>query len=234
DLGCRTRGGRIDRDRLARPFARARATPGARRNGRRRARRGASAELHPLAAGARTRRAAVGVDRPDRSRPVGPALSPDRHRRRGPSPRCRAGRAHLQHPGRDRTHGRVSAAPSGAPRGCDRALSYDELRQRFDRLPAPNGIFAATDRLAMAALALAADRHLHVPRDVAIVGFDDIPLAALLRPSLSTITQPAHELGSVAVDMAQRLLAGEPVQPTVLLPRLVQRESTLGPGGRYA
>jgi len=111
---------------------------------------------------------------------------------------------------------------------------YDKLRQRFDRLPAPNGIFAATDRLAMAALALAADRHLHVPRDVAIVGFDDIPLAALLRPSLSTITQPAHELGSVAVDMAQRLLAGEPVQPTVLLPRLVQRESTLGPGGRYA
>ena len=109
----------------------------------------------------------------------------------------------------------------------------ERLRERFETQPLPDAVFAATDRLAVAALAAAADRHLHVPRDLAVIGFDDIPLGAQLRPSLSTVSQPAHELGTVAVEMAQRLAAGEPVQPKLLAPRLVQRQSTLGPGGRY-
>jgi LacI family transcriptional regulator len=110
---------------------------------------------------------------------------------------------------------------------------YERLRQRLQHNPRPDAVFAATDRLAVAALAAAADGHLHVPREVAIVGFDDIPLAAQLRPSLSSVSQPAYELGAVAVDMAQRLVAGEAVEPRLLLPRLVERQSTLGPGGRY-
>jgi LacI family transcriptional regulator len=110
---------------------------------------------------------------------------------------------------------------------------YARLRKRFERNPLPDAVFAATDRLAVAALAVAADRHLHVPDDVAIVGFDDIQLATQLRPSLSSVSQPAYELGTVALDMAQRLAAGDAVQPKVLLPRLVERQSTLGPGGRY-
>jgi LacI family transcriptional regulator len=73
-----------------------------------------------------------------------------------------------------------------------------------------------------------------VPSDLAVIGFDDIPLAALLRPSLSTVAQPAHELGAVAIDMVQRLAAGQPVQPTLLKARLMARESTIGPGGRYS
>lgn len=111
---------------------------------------------------------------------------------------------------------------------------YERLGQRLERNPRPDAVFAATDRLAIAALALAADRHLHVPRDLAVVGFDDIPLAAQLRPSLSSVSQPAYELGAVAVDSAQRLAAGEAAQPRVLLPRLVERQSTLGPGGRFS
>ena len=110
---------------------------------------------------------------------------------------------------------------------------YARLGQRLERNPPPDAVFAATDRLAIAALAAVADRHLHVPRDIAIIGFDDLPLAAQLRPSLSSVSQPAYALGSVAVDMAQRLTAGDAVQPRTLLPRLVERQSTLGPGGRY-
>jgi LacI family transcriptional regulator len=97
----------------------------------------------------------------------------------------------------------------------------------------PDAVFAATDRLAVAALAVAADMRLHVPRDVAIIGFDDIPLAAQLRPTLSSVAQPAHALGSLAVEVAQRLASGEAVQPQLLAPRLIARESTLGPGGRF-
>ena len=112
---------------------------------------------------------------------------------------------------------------------------YARLRQRLSdatKSP-PDALFAATDRLAIAAMALAADRHLHVPRDLAIIGFDDIPLAAQLRPSLSSVGQPADELGAVAIDMVQRLTTGESVQPRLLAPRLAERQSTRGPGGRY-
>jgi LacI family transcriptional regulator len=97
----------------------------------------------------------------------------------------------------------------------------------------PDAIFAATDRLAVAALAAAADRHLHVPRDLAIIGFDDIPLGVTLRPSLSTVSQPARDLGALAIDMVQRLAAGELVEPILLQAQVVARQSTLGPGGRY-
>ncbi len=110
---------------------------------------------------------------------------------------------------------------------------YARLRSRFERRPMPDAVFAATDRLAIAALALAADRALHVPRDLAVVGFDDIPLAGQLRPTLSTVAQPAYELGSVAVDMARRVVAGQDAPPRVLAPRLVERQSTRGPGGRF-
>jgi len=112
---------------------------------------------------------------------------------------------------------------------------YARLRQRLsdETQPPPDAIFAATDRLAVAAMALAADRHMHVPRELAIIGFDDIPLAAHLRPTLSSMAQPADELGAVAIDMVGRLAAGESVQPRLLPVRLVERESTRGPGGRY-
>jgi LacI family transcriptional regulator len=111
---------------------------------------------------------------------------------------------------------------------------YAQLALRFELAPVPDAVFAATDRLAVAALAFAFDRSLHVPRDVAVVGFDDIPLAAQLRPTLSSVAQPAYELGSVAVELARRVVAGEDVQPRVLAPRLVERESTRGPGGRFS
>jgi LacI family transcriptional regulator len=112
---------------------------------------------------------------------------------------------------------------------------YTRLERRLegDGQVVPEAIFAATDRLAIAAMALAADRHLHVPDDLAVVGFDDIPLAGQLRPALSTLAQPAHELGTVAIDLAQRRIADESVEPVTLSARLVPRASSLGPGGRY-
>jgi LacI family transcriptional regulator len=112
---------------------------------------------------------------------------------------------------------------------------YARLQSRFDeRGPAPDAIFAATDRLAVAAMALAADRHLHIPRELAIVGFDDIPLALQLRPTLSTMAQPAYELGTIAINIAKHLMAGDPAQPVSLGVELIARQSTLGPGGRYS
>jgi LacI family transcriptional regulator len=111
---------------------------------------------------------------------------------------------------------------------------YAQLKARLDTRPTPDAVFAATDRLAIAALAVAADRSMHVPKQLAVVGFDDVPLASQLRPTLSTVAQPAYELGTVAVEMAQQMTTGKDVQPKILPPRLVQRQSTLGPGGKFS
>jgi LacI family transcriptional regulator len=105
---------------------------------------------------------------------------------------------------------------------------YRRLAERLEAFDAarPDAVFAATDRLAIAALALAADRGLRVPADLAIIGFDDLPLAPHLRPSLSSMAQPGHALGREAIRLARTLLAGEPVEPVILQARLVPRAST--------
>jgi DNA-binding LacI/PurR family transcriptional regulator len=48
------------------------------------------------------------------------------------------------------------------------------------------------------------------------------------------MSQPAYELGTIAINIAKHLVAGEPVQPVSLAVELIARQSTLGPGGRYS
>jgi len=90
----------------------------------------------------------------------------------------------------------------------------------------PDAIFCATDRLAVAALAAALDSGRSVPREVALVGFDNIPLADHLRPSLSSVRQPARELGVTAIQLALRLATGESVEPVFLPAELIIRDSS--------
>jgi len=65
--------------------------------------------------------------------------------------------------------------------------------------PAPTAVVAANDLMAVGAIERAADRGLDVPRDLSVVGFDDVPLARMLRPRLTTVRQPAREMGHAAV-----------------------------------
>ena len=67
-----------------------------------------------------------------------------------------------------------------------------------------------------------------MPDDFAVVGFDDIPFATYVSPSLTTVAQPKFELGQQAMSMALTLIAGlaEGVGDVVLQGRLVVREST--------
>ncbi|HEX9015944.1 MAG TPA: LacI family DNA-binding transcriptional regulator [Chloroflexota bacterium] len=91
----------------------------------------------------------------------------------------------------------------------------------------PTAIFAANDRMAIAAIAAAYDLGLSVPDDVAVVGFDDTPAARYVRPALTTVALPSYEIGSTAARLLLRLLAGETTEQTVCLTtRLVVRQSS--------
>jgi LacI family transcriptional regulator len=91
----------------------------------------------------------------------------------------------------------------------------------------PTALLAGNDTIALGAMAAITDAGLSVPDDIAIVGFDDLPFAAQLRPALTTVRNPGVEQGRQAAQLLIRLLKGEPIaQRRIALPtELIIRDS---------
>ncbi|MGB9775970.1 MAG: LacI family DNA-binding transcriptional regulator [Anaerolineae bacterium] len=92
----------------------------------------------------------------------------------------------------------------------------------------PTAVFAASDMMAAGAMKVLREAGLRVPEDVAVVGFDDVPLASMVEPPLTTVRQPIEQLGSMAVELLVSLLenpGGEVVHRVVLPTELVIRAS---------
>jgi LacI family repressor for deo operon, udp, cdd, tsx, nupC, and nupG len=89
-------------------------------------------------------------------------------------------------------------------------------------------VFCFNDDMAIGVNASARRRHIRVPADLSLVGFDDIRVARHLDPPLTTIAQPMREIGENAVRLLLDILNGHTVQPlSITLPhRLVIRGST--------
>ncbi|MCG0238910.1 MAG: LacI family transcriptional regulator [Firmicutes bacterium] len=96
----------------------------------------------------------------------------------------------------------------------------------------PTAIVAVDDTLALGVLDAALRRGLRVPEDLAVVGFNDDPITAWTRPTLTTVRIPVFELGVMAARMLVSILRGQPVRPRqVILPcQLIVRASTVGEG----
>lgn len=91
----------------------------------------------------------------------------------------------------------------------------------------PTAIFISNDMMAMGALCAINELGLSVPKNVSIVGFDDVSLASMMVPPLTTISQPTHELGSIAVEMLTKRIKEPSAQPNrmALKTSLVIRKS---------
>lgn len=91
----------------------------------------------------------------------------------------------------------------------------------------PEGIVAGNDDIAFGLMRAFNEAGVHVPDDVAVVGFDDIPEAAWSTPSLTSIVQDFAALGRTAVDVARSATAtGKLPDPVLIAPTLIVREST--------
>ncbi|HDD25008.1 MAG TPA: LacI family transcriptional regulator, partial [Chloroflexi bacterium] len=93
--------------------------------------------------------------------------------------------------------------------------------------PYPTAIITCNDLMAFGAISAAEEQGLAVGRDIAITGFDDVPLAEHARPPLTTVHQPIYEIGQRICDLLIQQLLGEIAMPQhiILEPRLVIRQS---------
>lgn len=96
----------------------------------------------------------------------------------------------------------------------------------LDRVPDVEAIFVANDQMAAGAIRAVRDLGRDVPRDVSVVGFDDVLLAEYLSPTLTTVRQPLYEMGRAAAQIAIALLQEKEVEVrTRFDPELVVRQS---------
>lgn len=100
--------------------------------------------------------------------------------------------------------------------------ALEELLARGEQFDA---VFAASDLMAIGAMRALVERGLRVPEDVAVVGFDDIPMASFAHPPLTTVSQDTKRAGEVLVDVLLRQIRGEQVSSQMLPARVVVRRS---------
>ena len=154
--------------------------------------------------------------------------------------------AHLAGPetlpnSRNRLNGyRDALLKYGLPIEPDLIISYDLTLEKANiyvnhllNLPnPPDALFTINDPTAIEALKVIKNRGLHVPDDMAVVGFSNDPTAALVEPGLTTVGQPVHEIGQQAARLLLNQLMSDGVAPveTVVLPtELIIRGTTLTP-----
>ena len=89
-----------------------------------------------------------------------------------------------------------------------------------------DGIFAACDTIALGAMRALREHGLRVPDDVAVVGFDGIPIAAYATPPLTTVAQNTAAAGELLVAALMAQIRGQPVEQVMLAPSLIVRDSS--------
>ncbi len=91
--------------------------------------------------------------------------------------------------------------------------------------PQPRAIFAASDLIAIGVMRALQSKGLRIPEDVAVVGFDDIPIASFSTPSLTTIQQNTSLAGEMLVVNLLKLIGREPIVQTDIEPKIIIRRS---------
>jgi DNA-binding LacI/PurR family transcriptional regulator len=135
---------------------------------------------------------------------------------------------------RDRYLGHVNALKAKGLK-ADKRRQYDAISTEasgfeaanalLDKGIAFNGIFAASDLIAIGAIRALNLRGVRVPMDVAVVGYDDIPVASFANPPLTTVKQNTRLAGEILVESVLKLIRGQEVNPQLIETQLIVRTS---------
>jgi DNA-binding LacI/PurR family transcriptional regulator len=105
-------------------------------------------------------------------------------------------------------------------------VANQEIRSHMaDPAFVAEGIFAASDGIAMSSLQVLSELGKSVPDDIAIVGYDDLPLAAQMVPALTTVKQDIKNGAQALVSLLLRRIAGEETDSVIMPPTLTVRKS---------
>jgi LacI family transcriptional regulator/LacI family repressor for deo operon, udp, cdd, tsx, nupC, and nupG len=91
----------------------------------------------------------------------------------------------------------------------------------------PTALFACNGLMTAGALEAIAARGLKIPKQIAIVGFDELPLSSVFNPPLTVVRQPAYEVGKYAAELLLKRIedAKRPATSLKLMPELIIRKS---------
>ncbi len=108
---------------------------------------------------------------------------------------------------------------------------YHAARRLFSQEVHPTAIFATNDWMAIGAMRATHELGLHIPRDLSVIGLDDIVVAAHYQPPLTTIAIPKQRLARVATELLLQQIEGthEAAHPLLVPPSLLIRQSTSTP-----
>ncbi|HYC30007.1 MAG TPA: LacI family DNA-binding transcriptional regulator [Chitinophagaceae bacterium] len=116
--------------------------------------------------------------------------------------------------------------------GPDDELNRQKLRALLKPAQRPDGIFAAVEKPAFNTYEVCRELHLNIPKQVKVISFSNLSATALFDPPLSTIVQPAYEIGRESATVLCKLIDDKklfPAERNIVLPsELVIRESTKG------
>jgi LacI family transcriptional regulator len=109
----------------------------------------------------------------------------------------------------------------------DPESGYRAMQALLAVKPRPTAVFVASDVVAFGAMAASRDNHLSIPEDMAVIGFDDVPMARYIAPPLTTIHLPASEQGRRGGEMLIDLIEGKALtkQQLFLSTELIIRQS---------
>ncbi len=114
---------------------------------------------------------------------------------------------------------------SEATQAYDITLKYLD---RFTKKTMPTAIFVSSDIMSLAVIKALKTKGYKVPEDVSIIGFDDIEVASLVTPALTTIRQNTDQIGRQVADVLYRLIQGEEVGVIPRIPvELIARETVM-------
>jgi LacI family transcriptional regulator, repressor for deo operon, udp, cdd, tsx, nupC, and nupG len=137
--------------------------------------------------------------------------------------------ARLRHEGYELALRRAGLAAEPALVRLATSLDYEAGAQAAGGLmalvEAPTAVFAVSDTLAIGAIKAFRRAGRRVPQDVAVLGFDDLPLSSVFEPALTTVSQPMRELGARAAEILLMRLAGQRPGSATLPHQLVVRDS---------
>ncbi len=106
------------------------------------------------------------------------------------------------------------------------ASGYEAMQALLERGSSFDAVFGASDLIAIGAMTALAAAGRRVPHDIAVVGFDGIPMGAFTRPALTTVAQDTKRAGELLVQTLIHLIDGQPAECVTLPPRLVVRGSS--------